>query len=65
MPSSVVSSIHYDTGSLTLRIVYVSGAVYLYKGVPPEEFQAMKNAGSKGVYLNRHIKPKYLFERLK
>ena len=65
MPSSVVAGIHYDPHSATLRIIYVSGAVYDYKNVPEKIYKAMKVSGSKGTYLNRHIKTNYPFEKVK
>jgi len=65
MPSSVVAAIQYDADSATLRIIFVSGKVYDYKGVPPEEYAAMRSAGSKGRYLNEHIKGHYRFVKVK
>jgi hypothetical protein len=64
MPSSVVAHIRYDPDTATLRIVYVSGMVYDYKNVPGKVYEAMKNALSKGKYLNRYIKGKYDFEKV-
>ncbi len=64
MPSSVVRAIRYDTSTHTLRVVYVSGMVYDYKKVPVKVYEAMKNATSKGTFLNYHIKGKYEFERV-
>ncbi|GAA0534431.1 lysyl-tRNA synthetase class 2 [Chitinophaga japonensis] len=64
MPSSVVAHMSYDPAAATLRIVYVSGTVYDYKGVPPRVYDAMKKASSKGQYLNRHIKGKYDFVKV-
>lgn len=64
MPSSVVSKMQYDPESEVLRIVYVSGMVYDYKNVPPEVYEAMKASGSKGTFLNRHIKTNYEFEKV-
>ncbi|MCF2490667.1 KTSC domain-containing protein [Dyadobacter sp. CY347] len=54
----------YDGDTETLRIVYVSGMVYDYKNVPLEVYQAMKNAGSKGTFLNTHIKNNYEFDKV-
>jgi hypothetical protein len=65
MPSSVVAAIKYDVPSSTLRVIYVSGAVYDYKKVPQEIYDEMKSAFSKGEYLNKNIKPNYNFERIK
>jgi hypothetical protein len=65
MPSSVISDINYDHLTATLRITFVSGLVYDYKNVPGEVYHALKTSGSKGSYLNRNIKNKYVFERIK
>jgi hypothetical protein len=64
MPSSVVSSMHYDSSSSTLRIIYVSGEVYDYLGVPGSIYKAMKSSGSKGTYLNKYIKGHYQFKKV-
>ena len=65
MPSSVVAAIKYDAGASTLRVIYVSGSVYDYKEVPEKVYKKMKEAFSKGEFLNKHIKPKYEFEKIK
>jgi hypothetical protein len=38
--------------------------VYDYKDVPEEVYKAMKTSGSKGIYLNTHIKGNYKFEKI-
>jgi hypothetical protein len=65
MPSSVIAFMHYDPDRSVLRIGYNSGAVYEYKDVPDQVYNKMKNAFSKGEFLNREIKPKYKFEKIK
>ncbi len=64
MPSSVIDTIDYFPENLTLRIKFVSGLIYDYKQVPPEVFKSLKIAGSKGRFLNFHIKGKYEFDRI-
>ena len=64
MPSSVVAHMHYDVATKTLRVVFVSGMVYDYKNVPEKVYTAMKTSGSKGIYLNKHIKNHYAFEKI-
>jgi hypothetical protein len=64
MPSSVISVINYDAASLTLKITYVSGAIYEYRQVPETISKEMKASGAKGIYLNHHIKGKYPFEKI-
>lgn len=64
MPSSVVDTVDYFPESFTLRVTFVSGLIYDYKDVPPEVFKALKIAGSKGRFLNFHIKGKYEYDRI-
>ena len=64
MPSSVVAKMIYDDETETLRVIYVSGMVYDYKKVPLEVYEAMKASGSKGTFLNQHIKTKYEFQKI-
>jgi len=64
MPSSVINNFHYYPESSTLRVIFVSGMVYDYKKVPEKIYKAMKNAGSKGTYLNKHIKGYYDFKKI-
>lgn len=65
MPSSVVAHINYDNRKRVLRITFVSGMIYDYKDVPEDEYIAMKTSGSKGTYLNKQIKGKYRFTKVK
>jgi len=53
----------YDADLHILRIRFVSGLIYNYKGVPEEIFRALKTAASKGTFLNQYIKGKYEFEK--
>jgi hypothetical protein len=64
MPSTVIKNIIYNPSSSTLRIVFISGMIYDYKGVPESIYQAMKASGSKGTYLNKHIKNHYSFKKI-
>ncbi len=64
MPSSVIDKISYFPESLTLRVEFVSGLIYDYRGVPPEVYKSLKIAGSKGRFLNFHIKGKFEFDRV-
>ena len=65
MPSTVISSIHYDSARAILRIVFVSGLTYDYKNVPEKVYRDLKASGAKGVYLNQQIKPFYEYEKVK
>ena len=48
MPSSVVKRFEYRLPSASLRVWFVSGAVYDYKKVPRQVFNKFKAAVSKG-----------------
>jgi hypothetical protein len=65
MPSSVVSAFYYDQASAKLRVIFTSGMIYDYTNVPPEAYEEMKKAFSKGKYLNDHIKTHYNFKKIK
>jgi len=57
--SSNVAEIGYDPESLDLVVVFKSGRRYLYKGVPPTEFENLRAAGSTGNYFNKNIRDRY------
>ena len=63
MPSSVVANMNYDSVQKILRIVYTSGMVYDYFDVPEAVYKKMKAATSKGSFLNRYIKNKYVYQK--
>jgi hypothetical protein len=54
--SSNLTSVGYDPSSATLEIEFHGSGVYQYFGVPPEVYDGLMNAGSKGSYFNRFIK---------
>ena len=64
MPSTVVSNYVYIPESRTLRVTFVSGAVYDYKKVPEVIYLEMEAAFSKGTFLNENIKDNFEFERI-
>lgn len=59
MPSTAIRAIHHDEQSRTLRVTFVSGAVYDYEDVPREVYEAFKAAPSKGRFFAYRIRPKY------
>jgi hypothetical protein len=65
MPSSVVASFKYNMAKHILRVVFVSGKVYDYRNVPETVYKAMKEASSKGTFLNFSIKGIYPFKKIK
>ncbi len=59
MPSTVIRYHFYSSEKNTLTIVFVSGLRYEYQGVTDDVYEKFKQAFSKGVYFNEHIKPNY------
>jgi hypothetical protein len=64
VPSTVIAGINYDPSTAVLRINFVSGMIYDYKDVPENVYLEMKSSGSKGEYLNKHIKGNYTFTKV-
>lgn len=62
--SSNIDSAGYDAASMTLYVKFKSGALYSYARVPVAEYQALLAAGSKGSYLNAHIKKQFEHTRV-
>ncbi len=64
MPSAVIAAYQYDAATQTLTIRYHSGKVYNYLRVPEKVFKEMRSTMVKGIWFNRYIKGKYLFEEV-
>jgi len=64
MPSSVINRYSYLEDKKILRIVYQSGAVYDYLNVSQNIFDEFRSAFSKGIFLNKVIKPKFKFRKI-
>jgi KTSC domain len=64
MSSSVIKYFRYDAARRRLRIFFRSGFVYDYKNFPEELYKDLRNAFSKGKFLNEQIKGKYPFEKV-
>lgn len=63
MPSTLVRSIRYDAQRSELEIVFQSGRIYVYEGVPETVAAAMRASFSKGEFFNREIRDRYSFRR--
>ncbi len=53
--SSMIEALGYDVATQTLTVAYNSGAVWEYEDVPPEIYQGLHDAESKGRYLRGYI----------
>ena len=63
MPSTVIANMKYDPETERLTIVFISGLIYDYKNVPVTVYEELKNSRSKGIFLNKHIKGQYDYEK--
>jgi hypothetical protein len=63
MPSNAIRHHSYDGARRELTIGFVGGGDYVYFGVPPQDYEALKGAWSKGNFVNEVIKPRYPFAR--
>jgi KTSC domain-containing protein len=63
MPSTVIRSFTYHAAQNQLEITFQSGRRYVYERVPPEIYEAMKKAFSKGEFFNEHIRDRFTFTR--
>ena len=57
--SSNIEQIGHDGDAQELYVRFLSGALYVYSGVPQEVFDELMAAPSKGSYLNRAVKGVY------
>ncbi|MGY3213650.1 KTSC domain-containing protein [Mucilaginibacter sp. HD30] len=64
MPSTVIRQMDYDATNSTLTISFVSGQIYVYKGVPETIYKELTASRVKGRYLRFFIKDKYPFEKI-
>jgi hypothetical protein len=61
MPSRVIRFFRYDTDSRELLVVFQSGRKYAYHDVPPETYEGMASAFSKGEYFNANVRDRFRF----
>ena len=64
MPSSVIRRFTYDEAARRLRIVFVSGEVYEYDGVPAGVVANFRSASSKGRFFGPNIRDRYRYRRV-
>lgn len=62
MPSTSISRSSYDPQTKILSLWFVtSGKRYDYEAVPPEVYQAFRQAFAKGHFFNGHIRNRYRY----
>ena len=64
LQSSLLAWADYDAARHRLQLAFHSGERYLYFLVPPECFQHLLQANSKGAYFNIHIRNCFPFQHL-
>jgi hypothetical protein len=53
--SSMIAAAGYDSGTRTLVVLFNNGKAYQYQDVPPEVYQGLMSAESKGKYMRSEI----------
>lgn len=65
LDSSVLASVGYDRGTLTLEVEFKKdGAVYQYRNVPFSVVEQLMLAGSHGRYFSRQIRDRFRSRRV-
>ena len=64
MPSTVIRRFDYDAARRRLTVVFTSGEVYAYDGVPAELAEAFRAAFSKGRFFGAHVRDAFPHRRL-
>ena len=57
--SSMISSVGYDKAAKVLHVVFNSGAVWAYTGVPKKVYDELLAASSKGSYMRNNVIGEY------
>jgi hypothetical protein len=65
MPSSVIRRFDYSRDTRTLRVTFISGAIYDYFNVPPHVADAFSAAPSKGEFFGKLVRPVFQFEKVR
>ena len=59
--SDVIHAIGYDEETSVLEIIFNSGAIYQYRGVPRQVFDEFMHAESKGNFFQNNIRDEFEF----
>lgn len=63
--SSLLKAAAYHDQLAALELVFHSGTVYCYFGVPAQIYREFLRAESKGRYFNSHIRNRFNFTKLR
>lgn len=61
--STTLAAIAYDHSTNLLQLEFRSHSVYQYFGVPPDTYEQLMLAPSKGKFFNRHIRGRFPYGR--
>jgi KTSC domain len=61
--SSTIVRIGYDDEAQTMTVEFKTSGTYNYFAVPPQVFEGMRNASSKGQYLTQEVKGRYRYAK--
>jgi hypothetical protein len=62
--SSLMTFVKYDDDAGELDITFTSGKTYRYRDVPPDVYDELLDAESKGEYFNENIKNIFTFSEV-
>jgi len=62
--SSTIRAIGYDKLTAVLVVAFHPEGTYQYFNVPEHLYSAFMNAGSKGQFLDQHIKYSYRYQKI-
>ena len=57
--STMLHAVGYDPDLRVLEVIFNSGGIYLYRDVPPDVYDAMMKADSKGEYFLEVVRNRY------
>jgi len=63
--SSVMTFVKYDDDASELDITFTSGKTYRYREVPPEIYDGLLEAESKGEFFNDNIKDVFAYSEVR
>jgi hypothetical protein len=63
--SSMIHAVGYDKPKRVLEIIFNTGRTYLYDDVPPEVYEGLLKAESKGRYFLANIRDAYSYRQLR
>jgi hypothetical protein len=62
--SSSVEAVGYSSSRHVLKVRFLNGSVYQYRRVPADVYDEFLHADSLGIYLSKHIRDLYPFEKV-